>query len=387
MDFGFNQEQELLRDSARTFLEAECPMSLVRSMMEDEEGHDSELWQKMASLGWTGMIIPEEDGGLGLSFVEMALLLEEMGRVVLPGPFFSTAVCAASLLSEPDTGALARSLLPGIACGETRATVAWLESSGELGADAIEACWQSVDGAIELQGTKVFVSDAIGADWLIVAARAAGEPRPEGIDLFLVPAAAEGLHLTSLNTLDQTRKQAEVRLDRVRVSTDNRLGSSGSGWPRLERLAERARTALAAESCGGAARVLEMSVEYAKVREQFGKPIGSFQAIQHKCADMMVKVESSRSAAWYAAWAIASGAQDARLASAMAKAYCSDAFREVAGEGIQIHGGIGFTWEHDMHIYFKRAKSSEVAFGDGVRNREVVAQDILPRREAENFDE
>lgn len=380
MDFGFNEDQELLRDSARVFLEAESPMRLVRQLMSEEEGHSPALWQQLASLGWLGMIIPEEDGGLGLSFVEMALVLEEMGRVVLPGPFFSTAVCAATLLSGPGTGQVARSLLPGIAAGELRVTVAWLESCGRLDPDAIRTRWRPVAGGIELRGTKVFVPDALGADWILVAARAAGSSGREGVDLFLVPSGADGVTIVPLQTLDQTRKQAEVRLEGVRLSPEDRVGTEGSGWPQLERMAQYARTALAAESCGGAARVLEMSVDYAKVREQFGKPIGSFQAIQHKCADMMVKVESGRSAAWYAAWAIASGAPDVNLASAMAKAYCSDAFRDVAGEGIQIHGGIGFTWEHDMHIYFKRAKSSEIAFGDGVWNREVVAQEILPGR-------
>ncbi len=387
MDFGFNEDQELLRDSARAFLEKECPMTLVRRLMAEEEGHDPALWRQMAALGWLGMMIPEEDGGIGLSFVEMALLLEEMGRVVLPGPFFSTAVCSASLLSAQATGPAARALLPGIAAGEIRATIAWLESSGQLAPEAIEAEWSPVSGGVELRGTKVFVPDAIGADWLIVAAREAGSEGPSGIDLFLVPGKADGVTMTGLKTLDQTRKQAEVCLDAVRVPLADRVGAKGSGWRQLERLADAARAGLAAESCGGAARILEMSVDYAKVREQFGKPIGSFQAIQHKCADMMVKVESGRSAAWYAAWAIASGSPEAHLASAMAKAYCSDAFREVAGEGIQIHGGIGFTWEHDMHIYFKRAKSSEVAFGDSVWNRETIAQEILPDGEAEIFDE
>lgn len=353
-------------------------MTLVRRLMNEEEGHAPDLWRQMAGLGWLGMTIPEEDGGLGLGFVEMALLLEEMGRVVFPGPFFSTCVCAASLLSGQGTGAAARSLLPGIAAGEVRATIAWLESSGQLGPEAIQAQWRPVAGGIELQGTKVFVPDAIGADWIIVAARAPESAGESGIDLFLVPRGAAGLTLTALKTLDQTRKQAEVRLEGVRVPLSDRVGAEGSGWGQLERLADQARAGLAAESCGGASRILEMSVDYAKVREQFGKPIGSFQAIQHKCADMMVKVESGRSAAWYAAWAIASGSSEAHLASAMAKAYCSDAFREVAGEGIQIHGGIGFTWEHDMHIYFKRAKSSEVAFGDSVWNREAIAQEILP---------
>src|SRR5436190_644805 len=293
MDFGFSEEQEMLRKSARDFLAKECPMTYVRQMMEDERGFRDEPWQKMAALGWMGLILPEEHGGAGLDFVDLTVVLEEMGRVVLPGPFFSTVV------------------LGGVAL-------------------------------------------------------------LEGGSLFLVDAKAPGVTTTLLKTMDQTRKLCEVVLQDV--AAEGVLGPPGQGWKLLERVADRGKVGLCAEMCGGAQKVLEMSVEYAKVREQFGRPIGSFQAIQHKCANMLVEVESSKSATYYAAWAVANDVPEASLAAAMAKAYCSDAYRHTAGEGIQIHGGIGFTWEHDMHIYFKRAKSSEVTFGDATWNREIVAQ-------------
>lgn len=379
MDFGLNQDQELLRQSARDFLARECDMGLVRRLMEEEEGHDPGLWTQFAELGWLGLLLPSDLGGIGTDFVDLAVLLEEMGRVVLPGPYLSTAVLAATLLLDERADPRAREALEAMATGRFRACVAWLEADGRWEAESIRAQWQSRPGdTLELNGTKVFVPDALGADEILVAVRAPGSSGVQGVDLVRVPRDADGLRIQPLRTMDQTRKQAEVQLDGVRVPASARLGAEGSGWDRLQRMADAGRVALAAESCGGAARVLDMSVEYAKVREQFGRPIGSFQAIQHKCADMMVKVESGRSAAWYAAWALANEAEDAPLAAATAKAWCSDAYREVAGDGIQVHGGIGFTWEHDMHIYFKRAKSSEVAFGDAVANRERVAQTILP---------
>lgn len=379
MDFGFSQDQEMLRQSARDFLEQQCDMALVRRLMEEAEGHAPGLWSQLAELGWLGLLLPEDQGGIGTDLVDMAIVLEEMGRVVLPGPYLSTAVLAMTALLEERRTEVVAEALAEIAAGRRRVAVAWLEADGRWEADAIATqATRRADGGFELSGTKVFVPDALGADEILVAARAPGSAGEDGLDIFRVPAAADGLRIQPLRTMDQTRKQAEVRLDGVVVPPEARLGDEASGWARLQRMADVGRVALAAESCGGAARVLEMSVAYAKVREQFGRPIGSFQAIQHKCADMMVKVESGRSAAWYAAWALANQAEDAALAAATAKAWCSDAYREVAGDGIQIHGGIGFTWEHDMHIYFKRAKSSEVAFGDAVANRERIAQTILP---------
>jgi len=373
MDFGFSEEQDMLRKSARDFLAKETPMTYVRQMMEDERGFRDDLWRKMAELGWTGLVLPEDCGGAGLDFVDMVVVLEEMGRVVLPGPFFSTLVGAVALL-DAGSAAQKQEWLPKIAAGEARVTLAQLEPNARWDADGIELEARKADGGFALSGTKLFVPDAHTADLLVVAGRAPGSKGAEGVSLFLVDARAPGVTTTLLKTMDQTRKLCEVVLKDVRVPAARVLGEPGEGWKRLDRVVDRGKVGICAEMCGGAERVLEMSVEYAKVREQFGRPIGSFQAIQHKCANMLVEVESSKSATYYAAWAVANDVPEAPLAAAMAKAYCSDAYRHTAGEGIQIHGGIGFTWEHDMHIYFKRAKSSEVTFGDATWNREIVAQ-------------
>jgi alkylation response protein AidB-like acyl-CoA dehydrogenase len=374
MDFGFSEEQEMLRKSARDFLAKECPMSYVRQMMEDDRGFRDEQWRKMAELGWHGLILPEAHGGAGLTFVDMVVVLEEMGRVVLPGPFFSTVVLGGVVLAEGGSAAQREELLPRLAAGELRVTLAQLEPNARWDADGVQLVATRAGGDFRLAGTKLFVPDAHTADLLVVAGRAPGSTGAEGVTLFLVDAKAPGIETTLLKTMDQTRKLCEVVLRDVTVPAARVLGTPGEGWTLLERVVDRGKVGLCAEMCGGAQKVLEMSVDYAKVREQFGRPIGSFQAIQHKCANMLVEVESAKSATYYAAWAVANDVPDAPLAAAMAKAYCSDAYRHTAGEGIQIHGGIGFTWEHDMHLYFKRAKSSEVTFGDATWNREIVAQ-------------
>jgi len=374
MDFGFSEEQEMLRKSARDFLAKESPMAYVRQMMEDDRGFRDEQWRKMAELGWMGLILPEEHGGAGLDFVDMIVVLEEMGRAVLPGPFFSTVILGGVAINEGGSAAQKKDLLPKLAAGDLRVTLAQLEPNARWDADGIQLEAKKAGSGYSLTGTKLFVPDAHTADLLIVAGRAPGSKGAEGVSLFLVDAKASGVTSTLLKTMDQTRKLCEVVLKDVSVAADRVLGSPGAGWKLLDRVVDRGKVGLCAEMCGGAERVLEMSVEYAKVREQFGRPIGSFQAIQHKCANMLVEVESSKSATYYAAWAVANDVAEAPLAAAMAKAYCSDAYRHTAGEGIQIHGGIGFTWEHDMHIYFKRAKSSEVTFGDATWNREIVAQ-------------
>ncbi len=377
MDFGFSPEQEQIRESARGFLAAECPMTLVRTLMEDERGHSADLWKKMAALGWMGLVFPEQYGGAGLTWVDLVVVLEEMGRVVMPGPFFATVVLGGATILDGGNEEQKRTLLPAIAEGTLTATLALLEPSARWDASGI-ACAARKDGkGYRLKGTKLFVNDAQVADKIICAARlgdSTGAADASGISLFIVEAKAAGVRIAPLKTMDQTRKLAEVALDDVAVDGAAMIGAPGGGWPIIERVIDRGKVALCAEMCGGAQRVLDMSVEYAKVREQFGRPIGSFQAIQHKCANMLVDVESAKSATYYAAWAVANDVPEARLAAAMAKAYCSDAYRRTAGEGIQIHGGIGFTWEHDMHLYFKRAKSSEVTFGDATWNRELVAQ-------------
>ncbi len=377
MDFGFSEEQELLRQSARDFLSKECPMTFVRRLMDDATGHSPDYWRKLAAMGWLGLTLPEDVGGAGLDFVDLTVVLEEMGRVVMPGPYLSSVVAAGFALTDAASPALRARTLPGIATGELIATVAQLEPSGRWDAEGIAATLRDDGAGLRLDGTKLFVPDAQIADLILVAARAPGTTGADGVSLVCVEKGSPGLEVRPLRTMDQTRRLAEVRLDGVRVGSDAMVGAAGGGWRILERMSDRLKVALCAEACGGAQRVLEMSVDYAKVREQFGKPIGSFQAIQHKCADMLVQVECAKSATYYAAWAVANDVEEAPLAAAMAKAWCSDAYRKVAGEGIQIHGGIGFTWEHDMHIYFKRAQSSEVTCGDATWTRELVAQRIL----------
>jgi len=375
MDFGFSEEQEMLRQSVREFLAAESPMTFVRQMMEDERGFSDVQWKKMAELGWTGLIIPEQYGGFGQNMVDMVVLLEEMGKFVFPGPFFASTILGALAIDLGGSDEQKQRWLPGLADGTRRATLAQVEESGRWDAEGIQLPAKASGGGFTLSGTKLFVHDAHNADLLIVPARTGGGA--DGIGILVVDAKAKGVAIRVLKTMDQTRKLCEVTFDKVSVGKEALLGQAGNGWPLLDRLVDRAKVALCAEMCGGAQRVLEMSVEYAKVREQFGKPIGSFQAIQHKCANMMVQTESAKSATYYAAWAVANDVPEAHLAACMAKAYTSDAYRFVSAEGIQIHGGIGFTWEHDMHLYFKRAKGSEVTFGDATWNRELVAQVVL----------
>jgi alkylation response protein AidB-like acyl-CoA dehydrogenase len=374
MDFGFSEEQEMLRRVARDFLAKESPMTYVRRMMEDDVGYSVETWRKMAELGWTGLIYPERYDGSGLDLVDLVVILEEMGRVVMPGPFLSTVLLGGSTVLDGGDDAQKERYLKAISAGELKATLAVLEPNGRWGASGVEATAVADSGGYLLSGVKLFVPDAHVADLVIVATRTERSPGEEGISLFAIDVPKGGVTVTPLKTMDQTRKLCEVKLDQVRVGPEALIGARGGGWPILKRVTDRAKVALCAEMCGGAERVLEMTVEYAKVRVQFDRPIGSFQAIQHKCANMLLLVEGAKSATYHAAWAVANDVPEASLAAAMAKAYTSDAYRTVAGEGIQIHGGIGFTWEHDMHIYFKRAKGSEVTFGDGTYNRELVAQ-------------
>jgi alkylation response protein AidB-like acyl-CoA dehydrogenase len=381
MDFGFSEEQDMLRQSARQFLESECAMPYVRKMMEDETGYSEEQWKKMADLGWTGLILPEEFGGAGLNMVDLVVVLEEMGRVVMPGPYYATVILGGIAIDLGGSTAQKKKYLPGIAGGTLKATLAHVEESGRWDVEGIQLPAKKAGGGFSLSGTKLFVHDAHNADLLVVPARTS-KRGSDGTTLLLVEAKQQGVQTTVLKTMDQTRKLCEVRFHDVAVGKDAVLGTVNEGWSLLDRVIDRAKVALCAEMCGGAQKVLEMSVDYAKVREQFGRPIGSFQAIQHKCANMMVQVESAKSATYYAAWAVANDVPEAHLAACMAKAYCSDAARYVSAEGIQIHGGIGFTWEHDMHLYFKRAKGSEVTFGDATWNRELVAQIVLDQPES-----
>ncbi|MGH7949930.1 MAG: acyl-CoA dehydrogenase family protein [Candidatus Binataceae bacterium] len=374
MDFGFSEEQDMLRQSARGMLEKECPSSVVRKLMDDARGYDPELWKKMGGLGWHGLVLPEEFGGAGLGYVDLVVVLEEMGRVLLPSPFIWT-VLFGEAIRRGASPIRQREILPKVAKGDLIGTLAHMEASGAYGADGIMMPARRDGQGFVIEGQKLFVPDAHIADWMIVATRM-GETGTHGITLFAIEAKRAGVTVVPLKTMDQTRKLFEVRFDEVHATADDVLGEPDHGWRILGPLIDRGKLMMAAEMCGGAQKAMEMAVDFAKIREQFGRPIGSYQAISHKCANMLMDVEGAKSATYAAAWAVSSGADDATLGVAIAKTAASDAYRRTTADAVQVHGGIGFTWEHDMHLYFKRSKSSEVTFGDAAYNRELVAQMI-----------
>jgi alkylation response protein AidB-like acyl-CoA dehydrogenase len=354
MQFGLNDSQQLLRDNARKFFAAECPMAQVRRLMETDTTYDAALWTKMAEQGFTGIIFPEEYDGADLGNVELILLMEEAGRALLPGPFFSTVVLAGSVLDALGTPEQKKKYLAPICRGEKRATVAVLEASA--GWDPAAVHISAASG--KLSGEKLFVTDAAVADFIIVVAR-------NGV--YISDTDTHGIHVSPMSGMDLTRKLYAVRFENTPVE---KLGEVAS----LTAPFDVATTALAAEMVGGMQRTLDITVEYAKTRKQFGKPIGIFQAVQHQCADMYLETESSRSAAYYAAWTLEVSAPDAPAAVSIAKMYSSDAARNVGNRGIQIHGGMGFTWENDLHLYYRRAKASETMLGDATFHRERLAR-------------
>ena len=370
MSMTFSAEQEELRSSVRRFLEQKSPSAQVRRLMETEEGYDPAVWSQMAEqLGLQGLALPEEHGGSGYGFIEQIAVLEEMGRALLCAPYFSTVVLAATALLESGDEAAQKDLLPGIADGSTIATLAWVEDPSSWDASAISTTATRSGDGYAIDGTKTLVLDGHIANLLLVVAQTDNGP-----SLFAVEADAAGLTRRSLETLDMTRKLASLELS----GTPGRLiAEEGAATRILERTLQHAIVALSAEQVGGAQKCLEMSVDYAKLRVQFGRPIGSFQAIKHKCADMLLEVESAKSAAYYAAWAIADNTDEVPVVTALAKAYCSDAFASAATETIQIHGGIGFTWEHDAHLYYRRAKSTEQFLGSPAAHRDALAGLLL----------
>jgi alkylation response protein AidB-like acyl-CoA dehydrogenase len=357
MQFGLSESQEFLKDSARKFFAGECPSAEMRRLMETDTAYDAALWSNLTDQGYTGIIFPEEYGGVGLGKVELMLLMEEAGRALLPGPFFSTVVLAGSVLDAVGTPASKKRYLAAICRGESRATVAILEAGASWNPRDIQL--SAANG--KLTGEKFFVSDAAIADFIVVVAR-------NGV--FLVDSKANGLKISPMSGMDLTRKLYVVEFSNTPAEE---IGSTKD----LPRAFEIATTALAAELVGGMQRILEITVEYAKTRKQFGKPIGIFQAVQHQCADMYLETESSRSAVYYAGWALEENSPDAATAVSIAKMYASDAGRTVGNRGIQIHGGMGFTWENDLHLYYRRAKASETAFGDATFHRERIASMVI----------
>jgi len=366
MEFVFSPEQEELRASLRKFLEARSPETEVRRVMETEPGYDPTVWTVLtAELGLTALAIPEEYGGLGYGFLEVSIALEEMGRALLCAPYLSSCLAATALVRSGDERAQA-DLLPGIAAGTTLATLAYMETPHDWAGRNPSTRARRVRDSYELDGRKRYVLDGAIAEVALVLAAT-----EDGPGLFAVETAAEGVSRSTSPTMDLTRRLTEMTFDRAPARL---IGGAGEAMATLSATLDVAAAALAAEQVGGAQRVLEMSVEYAKMRVQFGRPIGSFQAIKHKCADMFLAVESARAAAHHAAWSAVDDPAAFPVAASLAKAHCSTAFATAAAENIQIHGGIGFTWEHPAHLYFKRAKSGELLFGDPAYHRDLIAQ-------------
>lgn len=367
-----SDEQDEFRAVVRRFLEENSPIAEVRRLMETEQGHNTEVWQRLSEeLGLPGLHIPEEYGGQGFGYVEACIVMEEAGRALLCAPFFASVALGANVILQGASEKQKKQLLPGVASGQTIATLAFAEADGVWSTSSVATTAEPEADAFRLDGEKHYVVDGKSADLIVVVARAPGSTGDDGISLFAVEGSAQGLTREGLTTTDQTRKLSRLRFSGVRGEM---LGEAGAAAPALSRTLDLAAIALANESVGAAQKVLEDSVAYAKTRVQFGRPIGSFQAIKHKCADMLLEVELARSAASYAAVAAAANSDEVPALASLAKAFASDAFFRVARDNIQIHGGIGFTWEQDMHLYFKRAKSSEVFLGDASYHRELLAQ-------------
>jgi alkylation response protein AidB-like acyl-CoA dehydrogenase len=375
MDLGFSEEQEMLRTSARDFLTNECPKDLVRQMAEDEKGYTPELWRKMAELGWMGLAFPEEYDGMGMTFFDLIILLEEMGRSCLPGPFFSTVVLGGLTILDAGTEEQKKEFLSKIANGDLIITLALTEPSASYDPASITVKATPDGDDYVINGTKLFVPDANVADYLVCVTRTKEGASPgDGITLFLVDAKSPGIATTLLKTIAGD-KLCEVIFDNVKVPNKNMVGELDKGWSVMERILEKSTVALCAQMVGGAEATLEMSVQYAKDRMQFGRPIGSFQAIQHHCANMVTDVDGSKYIMYEAAWKVGEGLP-ATMEVSMAKAWVTEAYQRVTLLGHQIHGGIGFTEEHDMPLYFKRAKAAEATFGDADWHREAVAREL-----------
>ena len=363
MDLAFSEEQQMLSPLAREFLEAECPKSLVRAMETDEKGYSPELWQKMAELGWLGLTFPEQYGGAEFSFLDMAMLLEEMGRAILPGPYFSTVVLCGQAILDAGTDEQKDAYLERISMGELIMALALTEASGQYEASDIAVrCAPSGDG-YAINGVKMFVSDGQAAGSFIVAARSSDNPDPkDGVSLLIVDADTPGVTVTPLRVMG-IDKQAEVVFDNVQVSADNLLGPLDGGWPLVEKLIVWGAIGKCAESVGGAQAAMELAVSYVNARPAFGRSIGSFQAIQHHCANMLTDIDTSRYLTYQAAGLVSQGDFSAPEVS-KAKAWLSDAYGRVTYLAHQCHGGISFTKEMDIHLYHKKAKVNQALFGD-----------------------
>ncbi len=369
MDFNLSEEQKMLSHMARDFLTTECPKKLVREMVEDEKGYSPELWRKMGELGWMGLLLPEEYGGTGGSFLDLAVLLEEMGRALLPGPFFSTVVLGGLTLLNMGNDQQKQDWLPRIARGELILTLALTEPAASYSLDNMTIRAIAEGNNYLISGTKLFVTDANVADYIICAA-----PTGQGISLFLSEAKSPGITITPLKTIAGD-KQCEVVFRKVKVSPENIIGGPGQDGEGLAKVLRQAAIAKCAEMVGGAQQVFEMTLEYAKQRVQFGRPIGSFQVIQHYLTNMLMDLEGARFVTYEAAFKLSQGLPCVKEA-AVAKTWASEAYRRITTTAQQIHGAIGFSAEYDLYLYFRRAKAAEVLLGSPDYHRELVAREI-----------
>ena len=375
MDFGLSEEQEILRTSARDFLQKECPKQLVRQLDESDEGYSPELWRKMSDLGWMGLPFPSKYGGGDGSFLDLVVLLEAMGYNIVPGPFFSTVVLGGVTVLAAGDEDQKKDLLSKVAMGKLILTLALTEPTAKYDAISVTTTASARDGKYIINGTKLFVPDANVADYLLCVARTERASKPEnGLTIFLVDSKAPGVKCTLLKTLARD-KQCEVVFDNVAVPEENILGKLNQGWKIIENVLEKAKVAKCAEMIGGAQAALDMAVAYAKERVQFNRPIGSFQAIQHYCANMVSDVDGSRFVTYKAAWKV-SEELPATMDVAIAKAWTGAAYSRVTLLAHQIFGAVGFTMDHDMHLYYRRAKAGDIMFGDSSAQRAIVAREL-----------
>ena len=375
MDLSFSEEQEMLWKSARDFLASRCPKTLVRQMEEDGKGYVPELWKEMAGLGWLGLPFPERYGGGGFKFLDLAILLEEMGRACLPGPFISTVVLGGMPVAEWGTEEQKKEILPKVCEGKAIMTLALTEPSARYDAGSVKVKAVVDGGDYVISGTKLFVPDAHIADYIVVVARTAEKANPEeGITLFIMDGKSRGVSTFVLRTIAGD-KQCELTMDKVRVPKGMVLGKVDKGWEMVKKVIEWGALAKTAEMVGGAQQVMEMTIQYAKDRVQFDRPIGSFQIIQHYLADMSIDVDSSRVSLHKAAWMLSEGIGCTKEISVI-KGWVSEAYRRVTAQAHQIHGAIGFTKDHDLELYYRRAKAGELFFGDADFHREIVAQQL-----------
>lgn len=376
MDLDFTEEQEMLRNSARDFLSTECDKQKVREIEDSEEGYSPEIWAKMAELGWQGLMIPEEYDGMGMGLMDLVVVFEEIGRNILPSPFLATVALGTPPIVDAGPEEMKKEILPKVAVGEAILTMALTEPSAGYTADCVEMKAEDKGDSFVLNGTKLFVEFASASDYMVVVARTKGGSDPEdGITLLLVGSKSNGIKIQPFATTGAD-KQCEVAFDNVSVPKSNVIGEVDKGWPIVEKTLKVATTAKLAEMVGGMQAAVDMCVAYAKERVQYGRPIGSFQAMQHMLADMHTRMFMSQNIVYEAAWMVAEGIEGHENKLAVAKAWCNEAYKKVAEDGVHAHGAIGTTRDHDMSLYYRRAKAADPTFGDTEDHREVVAKSL-----------